>query len=440
MGEPARRRNPWWIPPHVLGRVPGEVSDHGLRVLGFVSFALLFEHYDTSLLGNALKYIVEDLGIAEADLGFFQMLIRLGALPAFFIIPFVDQLGRRRLFLIALVGMSVGTLLTAFAQSAATFVACQMLTRTFVLTASAVSIVIVAEELPATARGWGIGMLAAVSAVGHGLGAAAFAAIESLPWGWRTLYAFGVLPLLLLPLFRRGIQETGRFSAHRAARTGIALAGFAAWWAPLSGFFRDQPARATCMALVASVSSVGHVVVISFTGYFVLQYHGWAPWQLALMVVAAGAVGVVGNVVAGRLADRTGRRRVGFAFLAVFPPLAWGFYHGPAWSLPVLWALLVFTLMGANVIIRALSSELFPTAHRGTSTGVLALTETLGAALGLLLLGLLQQQGGDLTTLIPLISLGAVLAGLVLLLLPETGRRELEAISPERERSRHGHG
>jgi MFS family permease len=399
--------------------------------LGFVSFALLFEHYDTSLLGNALKYISADLGIPEADLGYFQMLIRLGALPAFLIIPFVDRIGRRRMFLGALVGMSVGTLLTAFAQSGLQFVACQMLTRTFVLAASAVSIVMVAEELPAAARGWGIGMLAAVSAVGHAFGAAAFAAIEFLPWGWRSLYAFGILPLLLWPVFRRGIRETERFSSHQArlAVDGAALAGFAAWWAPLRSFFRTHPARATGMALVAAVSSLGHVVVISFTGYFVLQYHGWAPHQLSIMVIAAGAIGVVGNVIAGRLADRVGRRRVGFVFLALFPPIAWCFYNGPGWALPALWAALVFTLMGANVIIRALSSELFPTAHRGTSTGILALTETIGAAGGLLVLGLLQQQGGGLAQLVPIISLGALAAGFVLLLLPETGRRELESIS-----------
>ncbi|MFU8815345.1 MAG: MFS transporter [Pseudomonadales bacterium] len=423
----ARVRNPWWLPPLLLGRVPVGVEPRVLRVLGFVSFALFFEHYDTSLLGNALKYIVEDLHVAEADLGYFQMLIRLGALPAFFLIPFVDRVGRRRLFLAALVGMSVGTLLTAFSQTAAQFVACQMLTRTFVLTASAVSVVMVAEELPAAARGWGIGILAAVSASGHGLGALMFAAIEILPWGWRSLYAFGVLLLLLLPMFRRGIQETARFTEHRAGLAGPT----GGWWSPLAGFFRTHPLRAAGMAVVASVSSVGHVVVISFTGYFVLQYHGWAPYQLALMVIVAGMVGIIGNVVAGRLADRRGRRGVGFVFLVAFPMVAWMFYAGPGWALPVLWGLMVFTLMGANVIIRALSSELFPTSHRGTSTGLLALMETLGAAAGLFLLGFMQMRGGDLTMLIPLISLATLIAGVVLLAFPETRQRELEAISNE---------
>ncbi|MEQ8484147.1 MAG: MFS transporter [Pseudomonadales bacterium] len=428
-------RNPWWLPPFLLGRIPAGVEPRVLRLLGFVSFALFFEHYDTSLLGNALKYIVADLDLAEQDLGYFQMLIRLGALPAFFIIPFVDRFGRRRLFLASLIGMSVGTLLTAFSTDALQFVICQMVTRTFVLTASAVSVVIVAEELPASARGWGIGILAAVSASGHGLGAAMFGAIESLPWGWRSLYAFGVLPLLLLPMFRRGIQETARFQQHRDSRVEAG-----SWWAPLLAFVRTHPARAGGMAAVASVSSVGHVVVISFTGYFVLQYHGWAPYQLSIMVISAGLVGIIGNVVAGRLADRAGRRGVGFVFLAAFPAVAWGFYSGPGWSLPVLWGLLVFTLMGANVIVRALSSELFPTSHRGTSTGVLALMETLGAAAGLLVLGMLQAGGGQLATMIPLISLATLLAGLVILVFPETRLRELEALSTDPEAEHAGRG
>lgn len=418
-------RNPWWIPPHFLGRVPREVGEAELKVLGFVTFALLFEHYDTSLLGNALKFIREDLGIAETDLGFFQMLIRLGALPAFLIIPLVDRLGRRRLFLVSMVGLSLGTLATAFSQSAFQFVACQMVTRTFVLTASAIAVVIVAEELPASARGWGIGMLAAVSAIGHGLGAVMFSAIEILPYGWRTLYALGALPLLLLPVFRRRIKETARFQAQMDTPSHQANS----WWSPLSAFVSTHPKRALGMAVVAATAALGHVVVLSFTGYFVLEYHGWKAYELSMMVIVAGAVGVAGNVVAGRLADRVGRRWVGFSFLVVFPVGAWLFYHGPSWSLTFLWALLVFTMMGGNVIIRALSSELFPTSHRGTSTGVLVLMETLGAAAGLFILGVLQQQEGDLSQLIPLISLATVIAGVLLLMLPETRQRELESLS-----------
>ena len=88
--------------------------------------------------------------------------------------------------------------------------------------------------------------------------------------------------------------------------------------------------------------------------------------------------------------------------------------------------------MGGSVIVRALSSELFPTSHRGTSTGVLVLMETLGAALGLFILGLLQREAGDLSIWIPLISAATVIAAAVLWLFPETRQRELESLSAGR--------
>ncbi len=406
----------------MLGRVPEDVPADALRVLGLVSFALLFEHYDISLLNNAMKYIKEDLGIAETSLSYFQMMIRLGALPAFFVIPWVDRVGRRRLFLLSLVGMSIGTVLTGFAQSADQFVAAQMITRTFVVTASAVAIVIVAEGMPAASRGWAVGMLAAVSAVGHGFGAILFSTVELLPYGWRALYMLGVVPLFLLPMFTRSIPETERFKAHVSAEGS-------SWFSPIREFLSHHRGRAVAIMLVAGVSSLGHIASLSFTGYFVLEYHGWEPYQLSIMVLTAGVVGVVGNVAAGRLADRFGRRAVGFVFLSVFPLLCWGFFNGPSWLLAPLWAMQVFFFMGANVIIRALGTELFPTSHRGTSTGALTMMETVGAAIGLLILGLLQQAEGDLAQSIPVVSIGAFVSAFVLLTFPETKQQELEVSS-----------
>ena len=55
------------------------------------------------------------------------------------------------------------------------------------------------------------------------------------------------------------------------------------------------------------------------------------------MFIFGGAVGIIGNVFAGRLGDAIGRRWVGFGMLALFPLFAWIFYHGPSWSLPLAW-------------------------------------------------------------------------------------------------------
>jgi putative MFS transporter len=419
--------NPWWIPPFLFGRMP-DVEDRLIKLLGFVALALLFENYDFSLLNAALKYIAADLNIAESELSFFVAIIRLGALPAFLIIPLSDHIGRRRLFMISVGGMSIGTLCTAFSASQFQFILFQVFSRTFMLTASAIAIVFITEEFPADRRGWGIGMLAAIGAVGQGLGALLFGLVDYLPYGWRFLYFVGVGPFLLLPIFLRNIPETRRFS-QQEDRVVSARHLVAGWFTPMADIVRHFPARAGAVITMGMMASFGHNAVFLFIGYFVMTYHGWEPWQFSAMFFLCGAFGIPGNVAAGYMADRYGRRVVGFSFLVIFPLLAWLFYTGPEYILPFIWILMVFAVMGGNVIIRALSTELFPTAMRGTSAGMLALMETVGAGSGLLILGMIATEQGELIGFIPFISLATLIAGVVLLLLPETSQQELEKLS-----------
>jgi MFS family permease len=423
----AARRPPWWIPPF-FGRVPAEVDDHQLRLLGLVSLALLFEHYDVSMLGSALKHIRESFGIPQSELGAFTALVRFGALPAFFLVPFADRLGRRRLFLACIVGMSLATLATAFAQTAVQFVAFQFVSRTFLVAGSTTALVIVSEELPAAHRGWGIGILGALSATGFGLGALAFAAIDVLPFGWRALYAIGVLPLLLFPFFRREVKETRRFTAYRSAQvdpTGLA----SGWWRPLGRLLRQYPGRTAVIGLIGALMTAAHAPVHQLLSDYVQTDHGWSPPQYSAMVILGGAVGILGNPIAGRLADQIGRRRVGLLILGSFPLFGFAFYNGSGWILPLVWIPIVFTTTGADTIVRALATELFPTAARGTATGWLMLLETLGASMGLLLVSVLVRYGPSYAAAIGWVAFLCFGAALLVLVLPETARRELETIS-----------
>src|SRR4051794_28457792 len=188
-----RRRHPWWIPPF-LGRVPDAIDDAALALLGAVALAMLFEEYDNAIVTAALKHIAAELHMAEAKLPLYLAILRFGAVPAFFLIPLADRIGRRPVFLASVVGMGVLTFATAFSQTIEQFVTLQALTRTFFITCSAVAFVIITEEFPAAHRGFGVGMLAALGACGAGLGAAMFSQINRLPYGWRALYAIGVVP------------------------------------------------------------------------------------------------------------------------------------------------------------------------------------------------------------------------------------------------------
>jgi MFS family permease len=409
------------------------VEQKHLRLLGFVALAMFFENYDLSLLTSVLKFLGEDFNLNAAELGTFAGAIRLGTLPAFFLIPLVDRIGRRRMFLISVVGLSLGAFLTAFSQTATQFVLYQILSRVFIVTASATAFVIVIEEFPAEHRGWGIGMLGAVASLGFGIGALVFAGIHQIPFGWRGLYAIGIIPVFFIPLFRRGVAETGRFRRQRGAELeneGIrrALTGALR---PILELARTHPKYAIAVVFLGMLATAGHVTSFQLTAYYVLEVHGWAPYQYSLMFFFCGGVGIVGSPLAGRLGDVYGRRLLGLVVLGLFPLAAFTFYMGPAWILPLGWVLMVFMSMASGVVIRALANEVFPTSHRGTGGGLLSSVETLGAAGGLFLYAFLQGLYHNQGLVVSLISLLTVISAAVLILFPETSARELESISAD---------
>ena len=271
-------------------------------------------------------------------------------------------------------------------------------------------------------------MLGALGVCGHGLAMLLYSVSEHLPYGWRALYFVGLVPVLFLPWFQRKVPETARFSAHAASmqQDGTGPSG---WAKPLLELAATHPARAVGIALVGFVPAIGLISAFQFTGYFTQTVHGWSRGEYAAMVVLAGGLGIIGNVAAGRLGDRFGRRRVGILLLGSFPFFAAGFYNGPGWSLPITWIGLVFASSGGRVILRALASELFPTSQRASASGLFAILDTAGASLGLFILYFGSAQEGDFIGMTTVLSFAVLLGSSVLLFLPETRQRELESIS-----------
>jgi len=426
---PTRLKNPLWIAPF-LGRVPVGVQPQQLSLLGVVALALFFEEYDMAMLGMALPQIAADLNISVEALPDYLWMIRAGALPAFFLLPYADSIGRRPVFIAATALMGLFTFLTAFAQTPIQFMLCQALTRTFFLTGSAVAFVMIAEEYPAEHRGWGMGILSALGAVGHGLAAGLYAAIHVLPFGWRALYAVGIVPLFLIPMFLKKLPETDRFTAHSEGDDAAKTAGLIAALQPIIELARIHPLRAAVVAGAGFLASFGTMPSFQFTSYFAQEQLSWTPQDIMMMVIGAGALGIIGNVVAGRLGDTFGRKPVGFALMSLFPGMSYGFFHSTGWLVGASFAGLVFCSMGGRLMLRALSTELFPTAQRGAAGGLYSVLETLGGVTGLFVLARFAvDETAALAGVLPLLACGMLAAGLTLLALPETKSRELEDLS-----------
>ncbi|MEM9175992.1 MAG: MFS transporter [Myxococcota bacterium] len=426
-GARERVARPWWLP-HFLGRVPLGLDERHVSLVGVVALAALFENYDQSMLTSAFKQIREGFELTQAEAATWFGWIRLGAIPAIIVLPLADRLGRRSVFLVAIVGMSIGTLISGFAPNVESFVAMQTITRTFIVAAISCAIVIIAEELPAANRGWGIGILGAIGAFGYGLGAILYAFIDYLPYGWRAMYMVGGVPLLLMPRFMRQIPETARFLEERAER----LAGRrpeSGWISPLVELVRRYPGRVVAVAAMALFFATGSSPAFGLLSDFVQTTHDWGPADFSLMALVAGTFGIVGNSAMGWAADRWGRRPVAIVGFGLFPATAFALYFGPETTLPLVWVPFVFLLTGGNVLMRIIVTELFPTSSRNTAMGWGTLMETLGGATGYWLVGGFTAVGASIAPAAVGVSLLTLVAVVVMLFIPETAGRELEETS-----------
>ncbi|MBI3784924.1 MAG: MFS transporter [Deltaproteobacteria bacterium] len=413
-----------------FGRPPA-LTRHQWRLIGVLGAANLIDGYDLAVMGLALPQIQQGLGIADADIGGITAFLRLGVVPAMLLTLLADHIGRRRLVLLTILGFTLSTFLTAFARDAREFAALQFLARLFIAGETMLSIVVIAEELDATTRGWGIGMLAALGSVGHGLASLVFALVNRLPFGWRALYVVGVVPLLLLAWFRRSLRETHRFEAHRRSR-GERSRGIHGILQPLANLARMYPGR--LLALCAALFPVAFVVetALLFVSKTLQESHGYKPETVALLYITVGAMAPIGNLLAGVFGDRVGRKRVLITGILVNSAAVWLFYNSRGMWVPPMFGLMLVTVTMVTTLFAALGSELFPTSYRSTASGVRQIIATAGAALGLWSEGrLFAAEGSHAAAISMMLVLMPVAPVLVGLFLPETANLELEAIAPE---------
>src|SRR6185437_13124821 len=204
-----------WLPPGA--RPPHAVPRRQEMVFLLVGMTILFSGYDLNVFGMALPQIQRELHIPENMAAVTISYFRLAALPALFVGPLADIVGRRRLLLFTVFGEAIMTLLTAFSQDYHQFVAAQIGARIFGYSEEMLCFVVVAEEIDERVRGWSTGTLGAINATGAGLAALVFGVVNYLPYGWRSLYVIGSGGLFVLAYYRRWLPETRRYEIHRQA-------------------------------------------------------------------------------------------------------------------------------------------------------------------------------------------------------------------------------
>lgn len=414
--------------PH-LSRKLKSLSKRQRRTFTIVGVASLFSNYDGALLNLALDQIQHSLGIAAGNLGAWFSLITLGTAISPAITSQADRFGRRKLLLGALAAFSALSGASAFAWNAASFAAMKFLTLMFAAVEGSLATVIMAEEVNADARGMSLGILGVISACGYGLAALGFAWIDIFPFGWRGLFLLAFLPLLLVVPLWRLLRESTRFE-----KTGAEMRG-QGYFGPFRALIRGYPSRFLMVGAAMFLNAMGGTPGGLMQAKYLQQAHNWTPADVSKLILAGGAAGVMGAVVAGHLSDLLGRRAVAIVAMLAAPLLGALFFNSAGLVMIAAWILALFAQTAGSTMLNTFSAELFPTSHRSTANGAIAVVGTLGGSAGLLAESWLYRITGTNWRAVSVMMAAMILAAVIVaLFFPETAGIELEELSPERTR------
>ncbi|HZD74056.1 MAG TPA: MFS transporter [Actinomycetota bacterium] len=450
-------------PDRAAARLSAQLRLYGWRhpailAAGWFALAAGFAQFGaTTALGDVAKSfgapqggdsIAARVGLSGATLGIGLGVIRLASLGSLPLAGLADRFGRRR----TLIGcVTLGLALTASAALSPSFwwfVAIFALGRPLLSATNTVAGVVAAEETRSHDRVKAIALVTAGYAIGAGL-TALLRGVAGDELGFRGLFALALVPFAATPLIASWLKEPERY---QRLRTGAALGVAAADAAPpppasghaqvgagggLGALWIVRRLRASLKGRLWVLTSLTFAFsfVIGPMNTFLFVYAenalGMARSATALMVLAAGPLGLAGLLVGRWAADSIGRRRAAAVAQALVALAGMVTYSGSSAGAVGGYLLAIVGSAAYGPATAALAAELFPTSVRATVAGWLVAAGVLGAVVGLVAFGTLADALSSFGLGAVLVCAPVVVASLLFARLPETVGLELEQSAPE---------
>ncbi len=385
-----------------------------------MSMVAFVSGYGASMISATLPYARISLDLSEGGMFWIFGVTRALSLFGVLFLLTADRGGRRDPLLVAFALIPVGNLLTGLLPSPVTFAVAQSVTRIGVVAVAALGVVILAEELTAQRRAFGIGISALAGSMGAGLGLLILPLADRGPDVWRILFGLTTFGLLILPLLNRFLIETRAYvrPTSHVGYSEIVESGSGRYFWTLAGmaFF------------IAAFSSPA----FSFVLERLINDLEWTSRSATWLVIVLSGFGTVGLLVGGRLADVYGRRVTSVTAMALGVAGGMGFYFVSA---PLLLGAAIFLgTLGATMLTPAFAahrSELFPTRIRATAAGMVTNAAIVGSIVGFVI-GAFVVDSIGLSRTIAILGLGLLVAAWLVLQLPETRGRDLVGYAVER--------
>jgi putative MFS transporter len=411
----------------------------------------LFDGFDINMIGLVLPGIGAEFHAPPMALGYLASSVFTGMLVGSIAIgTLADRVGRKKALIFAVGFYGITSLAAAFAWSYDSLVVIRIIEGFGLGAEVPLVFTYLSEFMPRRRRG-----LLLASSVFFWQGAsfvAALAATIIIPaFGWRGMFVLGTIPsailvflFLKLPESVRFLLSRGRFDeAERIARSLstvdpahciVAPAEAAGNQAHLRDLFRGGYVRATLSIWIMQFCGGAVFAGLAVWLPSILVGMGFPVVRSFLFTAAITGSGAVGNIGAGLLLDRIGRKPTLAIFLLMGGGLmlVWGLATS-ALAVVAIGALTAFFgAGGAGGPLFTYTSEVYPTRFRGAGTGWAAGWQRIGGIVAPIVLGAMLAMPGSGYRVFVTMSASLLAAGVAVMLLGfETRGKSLEQINAE---------
>ena len=399
------------------------------RAFVAASCGWMLDAFDVMLYSLVLASLMSDLQLTKAEGGLLNSITLIASAAGGLMFGVIaDRYGRKRALMGSVFMYSIFTGLCGLSQTLWQLAALRLFLGIGMGGEWASGAALVSESWPASARNRAFAFMQSAWAIGFAL-AAVVAALVLPVWGWRGVFFVGVLPALFVLWVQHAVEEPAMWTAHKTGRT---LGTRPADGERFADLFRGPLGRTTFFVTVMNAC-----VLFGWWGL-----NTWVPAYLVLPP-AEGGVGLstlgtsgvvfitqigmwVGYVSFGFISDALGRRRAYVLFLGVSSVLLplYGFQRNPLLLL-ALGPFVAFFGTGSFSGYGPLTAEMYPTAIRATAQGFTYNVGRIASAAAPFVVGSLAATRG-FGAAFSVTGAAFLLAALMWIWIPDTGRRELE--------------
>jgi MFS family permease len=360
--------------------------------------------YDFNLLVLTFPNIAADMHLSASSVGLLGFIIYASMFIITLLVGYgMDTKGRKWMWMFSLAAAAIFTGLTFLVQNYWQLALVRALASGFANAELAISVTLVNEQVSSKNRG----LLYAIVQGGWPLGVflASGVYLAFIGFGWRTVFLFGLIPIIIVIVGRFWIKESDRF-LHLQAIKSASEEGNKTRVAELlkqynvnvdeikkvrlkqlfttPGYIRRQLILLSIVWLFYSTSWVATNVYIT---YWLTTYSGWSASNAATLLLVCGGIGFFFYILGGFLGEKWGRREVLIVTGILTGPLnlLFMFLHSSVWICIVYFLIYQATNGTWAAAGYAYWAESFPTRVRGTAVGWLGAMFTGGLIIGTLL-------------------------------------------------------